>query len=100
MINITKDNIDEFIKKDFVIVDFYADWCGPCRQLLPILEELPYEIGKANIDSIDASKYEITSLPTLIAYSKEKELSRIVATTSDKSKIINWIDSLCISNNK
>lgn len=94
MEEITVDNIKKFMENDFAIIDFYADWCGPCRHLIPILEELPYKIGKCNADVVNVYEYGITSLPTLIAYSNSRELSRIVATHLDKTKVLNWIDTL------
>ena len=78
------DNVtfDEIIKKDLVLIDFYADWCGPCRMLLPNLEKLESDknitIKKVNVDnSHDLSKkYGVMSIPTLILFSKGKELKK------------------------
>lgn len=77
-INFTADNFEaEVIKSDLpVLVDFYADWCGPCRMQGPIVEELAAElagqakIGKLNIDlnSAIAEKYGVMSIPTLIIF--------------------------------
>ena len=72
----TDDNFEEeVLKSDIpVLVDFYAEWCGPCKMLAPILEELSKEyegkwkIGKCNVDDSPntASKYGVQSIPTLI----------------------------------
>lgn len=71
----TEENFDEeVLKSDLpVLVDFYADWCGPCKMMAPAIEELAEEykgkwkIGKVDIDASPnlASKYGITSIPTL-----------------------------------
>lgn len=69
------------IGKDPYIVDFYADWCGPCQMLGPILEEIDFvNILKVNIDTFPslASRFGIMSIPTLVFYKdgleKKKEI--------------------------
>lgn len=74
------------IAKGVVLVDFHANWCGPCRMLAPILEQVDKEIqGKANIAKVDidteqntASQFQITSVPTMILFKDGKEVKRIV----------------------
>lgn len=67
------------------LVDFYASWCGPCKMLSPIIEEIAEEredvvVGKINVDeSVDlASQYGVVSIPTLIVFKDGKEYSRQV----------------------
>lgn len=68
----------EVLKSDKkVLVDFYADWCGPCKMMAPILDELSNEnteikIAKVNVDeeSAIAEQYKIMSIPTLIVFDK------------------------------
>ena len=63
-----------------VLVDFYADWCGPCKMMAPIIEEIAEElqgkakVGKINVDENQelAMKYEVMSIPTLIIYKNGK----------------------------
>jgi len=69
-----------------VLVDFYADWCGPCRMMNPILEELAEELkDKVTVAKLDieeaqhiAGSYQITSIPTLILFKAGKEAGRLV----------------------
>lgn len=73
--DLTKDNFADAIKNnDIILIDFWAEWCGPCRQLSPILDEIANEnqlaIGKVNVDDNQeiANKYGITSIPTMIVF--------------------------------
>ncbi len=73
-----------------VLVDFYADWCGPCKMMAPVLEELSGEIkGKAKIIKVDVDrnqsvsiKYDIRSIPTMILFKKGQILWRHSGTAS------------------
>ena len=68
--HLEKENIDDLIKEGLVIVDFYADWCGPCKMLSPILESLDENIIKVNVDEHRelAIKNGIMSIPTVFIY--------------------------------
>jgi thioredoxin 1 len=69
-----------------VVVDFWAEWCGPCKQIAPILEELAVEqaerftIGKLNVDEqrAIAGQYSIMSIPTLMVFKNGEMVGRIV----------------------
>ena len=76
---------DEILNKNVTaLVDFYADWCGPCKMIAPILEEIAAEnedisVGKVNDESNDlAYKYGVSSIPTLIVFENGEEIERIV----------------------
>jgi thioredoxin 1 len=80
------DNFDQNISKGVVLVDFYADWCGPCRMLAPVVEELAQEMsGKVTVAKVDtdqsvnvAARFEVTSIPTLILFKEGQAIKRVV----------------------
>ena len=90
---VTEDTFETEIQKGIVLVDFYADWCGPCRMIAPHLEALSQELqGQASIVKLDvdhaqkiASTYEVTSIPTLILFLNGKETGRIVGVRDAKA---------------
>ena len=96
--HLDEKNFEEGVSKGLTLVDFYADWCGPCRMLTPVLEELQQEIqDKAIIAKIDideaqkiASSFQVTSVPTLILFQDGKEIGRIVGLR-DKEAIKEFI---------
>ena len=92
----TEEQFDnEVLKSDKVaLIDFYADWCGPCKMMAPIVEKLAEEyegqaiIGKLNVDDepFVASRYRVMSIPTLLFIKDGKEAGRIVGAT-DKAEL-------------
>jgi thioredoxin len=78
-----------------VLVDFFADWCGPCKMMAPIVEELATEldgkvkVGKINVDenSDIAVEYNVMSIPTLIVFKNGKEEKRLVGVR-DKEELL------------
>lgn len=73
-----KDDFNNFIKER-VLVDFYADWCGPCKMLAPILKKVDnIDILKVNVDAFPdlAANYGIMSIPTLILFENGKEIKK------------------------
>lgn len=76
------ESFNEIINQDKVLVDFYAEWCGPCKMLTPVLERLgdSYEIVKVDVDKhFDLAKeYGIMSVPTLIIFKNGKIAKQMI----------------------
>lgn len=91
--HIDEQTFSQVIAKGTVLVDFFAEWCGPCRMLTPILEQLAQEFqGSVTIAKIDvdqaqviAVQYDITSVPTLILFKDGVMQHRIVGLKDLKS---------------
>jgi len=94
-----KNFSEEITNSDnIVVVDFWAPWCGPCKMLTPVMEELAKEMGtkvtfaKINVDEspVISSKYKVSSIPTVMVFSKESVKETMVGfrPKADLKKII------------
>ena len=98
-IQITRENFDEVVLKSEVpvLVDFWAPWCGPCRTMGPIVDEIAEEtpsivVGKINVDDEQelAVKYDVTAIPTLILF-KSGAIRNTLVGLHTKQDILNEI---------
>ena len=98
IIKSTDENFENLLKENKVLItDFWAEWCGPCKQIGPALEEISNEmanviIAKHNIDEEPnyAVKFGVRGIPTMILFVDGKQKSVKVGATT-KSNIISWI---------
>ncbi len=99
ILKVNSENFEEEVlnSKNTVLVDFYADWCGPCKMLSPVIDQISEEnqdikVVKVNVDNAQdlAMKYQVMSIPTLVVIKEGKEINRSVGLR-DKSEIINMI---------
>lgn len=87
-----KSELDEELKKEnLLVLDFYADWCGPCKSLSPILDELDKEYPnvdflKINVNNLDLfpEEYKVSSLPTIFFIKGGKKLHSIIGFNEDE----------------
>lgn len=79
IIHLENQDFNELIK-DKILVDFYANWCGPCKMLSPVLEEAQNELKVLKVDTDEfediARQYGVMTIPTLILFSNGKEIKR------------------------
>lgn len=97
VIKLNSSNFDEEVlnSEKKVLVDFYADWCGPCKMMSPIVDEIAKEysdkvkVCKINVDEAPdiATRYDIMSIPTLIIFQNGKLIETVIGLTS-KSELI------------
>ena len=99
MIILTNANFEKETKGGVMLVDFWATWCGPCRMLSPIVDQLSEEMktlkfGSVNVDEQQelSEKYEVASIPTLLLIKNGKVIANRVGATS-KENLREWINS-------
>lgn len=99
VIKVTSNNFNQEVlqNKETVLIDFYADWCGPCKMLSPIVDEVAKEtdnikVVKINVDETQdiADQYDIMSIPTLVVIKNGQEKNRSVGVI-DKSEILELV---------
>ena len=92
-IELTASNFDETIKEGVCVVDFWAPWCGPCRMVAPVIEELAGQYdGKAKICKVNtdenqdiAVKFGVRSIPTIIFFKNGKQEDTIIGAAAKQA---------------
>ena len=97
MLKLEEKNFEEEVLKTDkkVLVDFYADWCGPCKMMLPVIDDIAKEldgkvkVGKVNVDNNQelAIQYDVMSIPTIMVFENGKSIKTFVGVT-DKQEIL------------
>jgi thioredoxin 1 len=105
--SVTTSDFDQKVlqSKDTVLVDFWASWCGPCKMMSPIVDEISVEyagklkVYKVNVDENQplASQYQVNSIPTLMIFKNGQMVDQQVGLSS-KRNITQWIDSFAGKN--
>lgn len=85
MLQLTDETFNNAIEEnDLLLVDFWAEWCGPCKKMLPILQDISDEgvlrVGKLNVDEnqVKSSEFGITSIPTMVLFKGGKPVHSII----------------------
>lgn len=86
ILTLTDKNFDQQLKNKVMLVDFFADWCAPCKMMIPILNEVAEDLtGNTRVGKVDtgqfqsiAVRYNVRSIPTMVLFKNGKEVKRFV----------------------
>ena len=100
MLVLDNTNFDETISSELVLVDFWAPWCGPCKKMLPILEEIDSEgnirVAKLNADDFPeiSNRFSVSSIPTMIVFKYGQPVHTIIGAMPKarlEKELAEWI---------
>lgn len=98
---LTSSNFNETVASGVTLIDFWAEWCGPCRMMTPVVDELANlyagkaKVAKVNVDNEQdlAMKFDVGSIPTFLVVKDGEVTSRFVGVTS-KAELIKALDAV------
>jgi len=95
----SESNFTEIINSDYALIDFYATWCGPCKMLAPILENIESSRDNIKIAKVDVDKYEflakqygVMSIPTLILFKNGQIVDKKIGFIAEPL-LVDWINN-------
>ena len=98
VIKADSNNFSELISSGVVLVDFFATWCGPCKMIAPILDQVSEEVTDVKVIKVDvdearavASEYGIMSIPTLMLFKDGSKVAQLMGF-QPKNALISWIE--------
>lgn len=99
-VELTDTTFDQGVEEGLVFVDFWAEWCGPCKMLTPVLEELADElegkvtIAKLNIEEnpMKAQEFQVQSIPTMILFENGKPVEKVMGF-QPKANLLQYLES-------
>ena len=96
---LTNENFDEEVAEGIVLVDMFADWCGPCKMVAPVIEELSNEVTDAKVVKVDidaspeiGARFQVRSIPTFIVLKDGVMVDRVVGASPDKKFYLELIE--------
>ena len=97
---LTADTFEDTVKSGVTLIDFWAEWCGPCKMIAPMIDELATEYsGKVNVTKVNvdnegelAARFNVQSIPTLLVMKNGSEAKRFVGVTK-KSDLVTALDA-------
>lgn len=96
-VKLNKDNFEKEVSSGSWLVDFWAGWCGPCKMLSPVIDEISeeedgFKVGKIEISEERelAQKFGVMSIPTLVLFKEGREVDRLIGAYP-KESIVSWV---------